>query len=75
MRRRELLDEARRVITDTGELYFAAELQRVSGELSSEALADLEFWLRLQLQRLPCRSEIGKAIAYTTKRWRRSPAS
>ena len=30
-----LLDEARRLVADTGESYFAAELQRVAGELAA----------------------------------------
>lgn len=36
---------------------------------SAPILADLEPWLRHQLERLSRRSEVGKAIAYTTKRW------
>lgn len=38
-------------------------------ERSAPILAELEPWLRLQLQRLSRKSEVGKAIAYTTKRW------
>jgi transposase len=38
-------------------------------ERSAPILAELEPWLRHQLGRLSRRSEVGKAIAYTTKRW------
>jgi transposase len=38
-------------------------------ERSAPILAELEPWLRHQLERLSRRSEVGKAIAYTTKRW------
>jgi transposase len=38
-------------------------------ERSAPILAELEPWLRLQLERLSRKSEVGKAIAYTTKRW------
>jgi transposase len=32
-------------------------------------LSELEPWLRLQQERLSRKSEVGKAIAYTTRRW------
>ncbi|MBL8127215.1 MAG: IS66 family transposase [Chloroflexia bacterium] len=38
-------------------------------ERSSPILTKLEPWLRQQQQRLSRRSEVGRAIAYTTKRW------
>ncbi|MFO1036162.1 MAG: IS66 family transposase [Geminicoccaceae bacterium] len=38
-------------------------------EFSAPILAELEPWLRQQQERLSRRSEVGKAIAYTTKRW------
>jgi transposase len=38
-------------------------------ERSAPILAELEPWLRHQLERLSRKSEVGKAIAYTTKRW------
>ena len=38
-------------------------------ERSAPILAELEPWLRLQLDRLSRQSEVRKAIAYTTKRW------
>jgi len=38
-------------------------------ERSAPILADLEPWLRQQQERLSRRSEVGRAIAYTTKRW------
>ncbi len=38
-------------------------------ERSAPILAELEPWLRQQRERLSRRSEIGKAIAYTLKRW------
>ena len=38
-------------------------------ERSAPILAELEPWLRHQHERLSRKSEIGKAIAYTTKRW------
>ena len=38
-------------------------------ERSAPILAELEPWLRQQQERLSRRSEVGKAIAYTTKRW------
>ena len=38
-------------------------------ERSAPILAELEPWLRHQLERLSRRSKVGKAIAYTTKRW------
>jgi transposase len=36
---------------------------------SAPILAELEPWLRQQQARLSRRSEVGRAIAYTTKRW------
>ena len=41
----------------------------VRRERAAPLLAELEPWLRLQQERLSRRSEVGKAIAYTTKRW------
>ena len=38
-------------------------------ERSAPILADLEPWLRQQQERLSRKSEVGKAIAYTTRRW------
>ena len=38
-------------------------------ERSAPILTELEPWLRLQQERLSRRSDVGKAIAYTTKRW------
>jgi transposase len=38
-------------------------------ERSAPILAELEPWLRHQLERLSRKSEVAKAIAYTTKRW------
>jgi transposase len=38
-------------------------------ERSAPILDELEPWLRRQLERLSRKSEVGKAIAYTTKRW------
>jgi transposase len=40
-------------------------------ERSAPILGELEPWLQHQLERLSRRSEVGKAIAYTTKRWTR----
>jgi hypothetical protein len=40
----------------------------VRQERSAPLLADLEPWLRQQ-ERLSRKSEVGKAIAYTTRRW------
>jgi transposase len=41
----------------------------VRRERSAPILADLEPWLRQQQERLSRKSEVGKAIAYTTRRW------
>ena len=41
----------------------------VRRERSAPLLADLEPWLRQQQERLSRKSEVGKAIAYTTRRW------
>jgi transposase len=41
----------------------------VRRERSASILADLEPWLRQQQERLSRKSEVGKAIAYTTRRW------
>jgi transposase len=41
----------------------------VRRERSAPILADLEPWLRQQQERLSRKSETGKAIAYTTRRW------
>jgi transposase len=41
----------------------------VRQERSAPILADLEPWLRQQQERLSRKSEVGKAIAYTTRRW------
>ena len=38
-------------------------------ERSAPILAELEPWLRQQQERLSRRSEVGRAIPYTTKRW------
>jgi transposase len=38
-------------------------------ERSAPILADLEPWLRQQQERLSRKSAVGKAIAYTTRRW------
>jgi transposase len=38
-------------------------------ERSVPILSELEPWLRLQQERLSRKSEVGKAIAYTTRRW------
>jgi transposase len=38
-------------------------------ERSAPILAELEPWLRQQQERLSRKSEVGKAIAYTTRRW------
>ena len=40
-----------------------------TAERSAPILAELEPWLRQQQERLSRKSEVGKAIAYTTKRW------
>ncbi|MDF2972582.1 MAG: transposase, partial [Microvirga sp.] len=41
----------------------------VRRERSAPLLADLEPWLRQQQERLSRKSEVGKAIAYATRRW------
>jgi transposase len=41
----------------------------VRRERSAPILGELEPWLRLQQERLSRKSEVGKAIAYTTRRW------
>ena len=41
----------------------------VRAERSAPILAELGPWLRHQQERLSRKSEVGKAIAYTTKRW------
>ena len=41
----------------------------VRRERSAPILAELEPWLRQQQERLSRKSEVGKAIAYTTRRW------
>jgi transposase len=41
----------------------------VRRERSAPILADLEPWLLQQQERLSRKSEVGKAIAYTTRRW------
>ena len=41
----------------------------VRRERSAPILADLGPWLRQQQERLSRKSEVGKAIAYTTRRW------
>ena len=41
----------------------------VRRERSASILADLGPWLRQQQERLSRKSEVGKAIAYTTRRW------
>ena len=38
-------------------------------ERSAPILAELEPWLRLQYERVSRKSETGKALAYTLKRW------
>src|SRR5215212_3554708 len=38
-------------------------------ERSAPILADLEPWLRQQRERLSRKSEVGKALAYATRRW------
>jgi transposase len=43
--------------------------QAARTERSAPIQAELEPWLRQQQERLSRRSEIGRAIAYTTKRW------
>jgi len=43
--------------------------QAARTERSAPILAELEPWLRQQQERLSRRSEVGRAIAYTTKRW------
>ena len=41
----------------------------VRRERSTPILADLEPWLRQQRDRLSRKSEVGKAVAYATRRW------
>jgi transposase len=38
-------------------------------ESSAPVLAELQAWLHAQRERTSCKAEIGKAIAYTLKRW------
>jgi transposase len=47
-----------------------AEVRRAArAERSVPVLAELETWLRAQHERVSRKAEIGKAIAYTLKRW------
>jgi transposase len=54
----------RDIIGLASEARMAARAQR-----SAPILAKLEPWLRQQQEQLSRRSEVGRAIAYTTKRW------
>jgi transposase len=62
------IDRLFAVERDTAGLSAEARLA-VRRERSAPILADLEPWLRLQQERLSRKSEVGKAIAYTTRRW------
>jgi transposase len=62
------IDRLFAVERDTAGLSAEARLA-VRLEKSAPILADLEPWLRRQQGRLSRKSEVGKAIAYTTKRW------
>ena len=65
VRRLDQLFAVERDITGLpAEARLAARVER-----SAPILAELEPWLRRQLERLSRKSEVGKAIAYTTKRW------
>jgi transposase len=65
VRRIDRLFAVERDITGLGaEARLAARRER-----SAPILADLEPWLRQQQERLSRKSEVGKAIAYTTRRW------
>jgi transposase len=62
------IDQLFAVERDLAGLSAEARLA-VRAARSAPILADLEPWLRQQQERLSRRSEVGKAIAYTTKRW------
>jgi transposase len=62
------IDRLFEVERDVAGLSAEARLA-VRREKSASILADLEPWLRQQQERLSRKSEVGKAIAYTTRRW------
>jgi transposase len=62
------IDELFQIERDIAGLSAEARLA-ARQERSAPILADLEPWLRLQQERLSRKSEVGKAIAYTTRRW------
>jgi transposase len=47
----------------------ADQRRAVRQERSAPILAELEPWLQAQRDRVSGKSEVGKAIAYTLKRW------
>ena len=62
------IDQLFAVERDIAGLSATARLA-MRAERSAPILAELEPWLRHQQERLSRKSELGKAIAYTTKRW------
>src|SRR3954469_11058035 len=62
------IDRLFAVERDVARLSAEARLT-VRRECSAPILADFEPWLRQQQERLSRKSEVGKAIAYTTRRW------
>ena len=67
------IDQLFAVERDIAGLSATARLA-MRAERSAPILAELEPWLRHQQERLSRKSELGKAIAYTTKRVYRSTA-